>query len=271
MIYIFEGFRHICSLPAYACRGCGQCCKAINCEPLQECCDAVSQNCKAFLGRPLNSLVFLIYAVSITEIYCCYVTASAGECEFTTSVSPDSMIWSGVQALVASLGLVFAPYFQCRVWSTILRRYADIKHELPVDTKRRAKFIPKKEVQDSFIHEFKYDFGVLFYFFAQLFHAYWSYQGRALVHQSRHEGGCAGAEAGWAYTMGFVSVACTFTYAFVWYCCSCCAGSVSMTLEEEDIAGVADNRQWDQKPLRSPTEGDYKYDEEVGPHRDGRY
>lgn len=275
MIYIFNGFRYVFSLPSLLCQGIGQLCKMINCQPLQEFCSNVAGNCKAFTGRPLSSLVILIYVVSLAEIYMCYMAGLDEEhkCEFTDDAFVTITAWSGGQAVLAALGLVFAPYFQHRVWTTVMETYEEDKNAYDTD-KQGRKMIPRLVVQESFKREFLYDFGVLVYFIAQVVHAYWSMKGKEWIknaHMSELATGGAstvpdamhataplaeceldGAE-GYASEMGMISCFATFAYALTWYCCSCCAGTVTMTREEEAYAGI------DQDEVEGVPGGDIMY------------
>mmetsp|Transcript_79656 Transcript_79656/g.204928 ORF Transcript_79656/g.204928 Transcript_79656/m.204928 type:complete len:238 (-) Transcript_79656:297-1010(-) len=224
MIHIFNCAKGVCSLPGEACKACGQACKSISCTPIQAACEAASGFCNSFVEKPLSSFVIITGLVSIGEIAQCVISLmdpGLSNCVLGGSgKSVGLTVWLMVQLGFAILNLLFAPYFQTKVWQRLLEQLTP--QEAQPGTKVEA-----KHVQDAFKHVFMQDFGVCFYFFALIASFVWSFQGATWI-QTGH-GGCGfDANAGWAYWLGEAFFCVALLYTLCWYCCDCCARSVTM-------------------------------------------
>jgi len=139
--------------------------------------------------------------------------------------------WIGVQMLFAFLNLVFAPYFQYKVWEKL---YEESKAEELLQKQPEVE-VEKEIVQSSFKHVFMTDFGVCFYFFALIASFAWSKYGfdwvTANPKQCNPDGGPSfAANLGW----GFFFIAILYTMA--WLCCSCCAKATVIRGGYEEVA-----------------------------------
>mmetsp|Transcript_79657 Transcript_79657/g.204933 ORF Transcript_79657/g.204933 Transcript_79657/m.204933 type:complete len:238 (-) Transcript_79657:297-1010(-) len=224
MIHIFNCAKGVCSLPGEACKACGQACKSISCTPIQAACEAASGFCNSFVEKPLSSYVIITGALSIGEIAQCVISImdpGLSKCVLGGSgKSVGLTMWLMVQLCFAVLNLLFAPYFQTKVWIALMD---DL---VPPENNPGAQ-VPAKKVQEAFKHVFLNDFGVLFYFFALIASFVWSFQGATWI-QTGH-GGCGfDANAGWAYWLGEAFFCVALLYTLCWYCCDCCARSVTM-------------------------------------------
>lgn len=241
MIYILDGARHFCSLPAYLCQAIGWLCGQIGCTNLKGVCKHIGSFVKAFFGRPLSSYVIVSFIIHALEILCGYKGLFAREdstpaCEFTLIQGVTPTIWAAVQVAMAALGLIFAPYMQFAVWNKlmeIMKLQDNIDSPDITFDKKNRKIIPKKWVKDSFKDVFLYNPVVLLYFVAQLIHLVWS---SWALHLVRTQGTCDNLLADTAMVLGVISFSISFLYCFIWYKCECCARSVTMTREEEAIA-----------------------------------
>merc|ERR1719205_539678 len=90
--------------------------------------------------------------------------------------------------------------------------------------------IKPESVQSSFKDIFLQDFGVLFYFFALIGIFILSYIGKGNIESKKDD--CSNEKFVYIFGLAFFWVA--FIYTFMWYCCKCCAGTV--TLEKDDVA-----------------------------------
>eukprot|EP00448_Togula_jolla_P034127 CAMPEP_0170630044 /NCGR_PEP_ID=MMETSP0224-20130122/33730_1 /TAXON_ID=285029 /ORGANISM="Togula jolla, Strain CCCM 725" /LENGTH=176 /DNA_ID=CAMNT_0010957955 /DNA_START=156 /DNA_END=686 /DNA_ORIENTATION=- len=160
-------------------------------------------------------------ALSITELYYCALTLLEPDLE-QCSMPPGlgRMVgltnWIYLQMAFACANLLFAPYFQSMVWQKLM---LDVQ---PVGDMR----IPAAKVQESFRHVFLHDLGVLFYFFALVASFIWSTLGSTWV----NEGDFCNPRGypGWSYWLGLSFFWIALLYSALWYCCDCCASSVSI-------------------------------------------
>merc|ERR1712187_564713 len=134
-----------------------------------------------------------------------------------------------------------APYFQCRVWQKITEEAKDCGPQggSPGDIN-----IPKEVVHDSFKHVFLHDFGILAYaailvasFVWSWFGATWIASGHAAPVGATNltvvsdgaanpcdQDGYAGYAAYFGQCMFYVAI----IYTGCYYCCGCCASSVTI-------------------------------------------
>lgn len=222
MIYIFNVFSFIFSLPSMCCTECGKLCAQLNCNMCRDGCRALSRWFSELMAKPLSTYVILAFLISGFEIYLCYSAFNNTACELDTkSASVDFAAWVLVQGAFATLNLVFAPYFQCRIWQR-LKEELNSNETLYADEEGYVT-VPKSDVQDAFKHTFLYDFGVLIYFFAAVASFIWSWMGlkwMALAEQCRLE---LIGSGGWAAYCGNTLCGVALLYLFAWYCCGCCA------------------------------------------------
>mmetsp|Transcript_79654 Transcript_79654/g.204920 ORF Transcript_79654/g.204920 Transcript_79654/m.204920 type:complete len:239 (-) Transcript_79654:297-1013(-) len=225
MIHIFNCAKGVCSLPGEACKACSQTCKSIGCGPCRAACDAASGFCTSFVEKPLSSYVFIAFALSVCELYQCgysFKDPALESCVFPEGRGQSVGLkgWLLVQMCFAALTLLFAPYFQTKVWLALMGDLSPPERE--PGTKVEA-----RKVQEAFKHVFLNDFGVLFYFFALIASFVWSYQGSQWIQHGAN--GCGyDANAGWAYWLGEAFFFIALLYTLCWYCCDCCARSVTM-------------------------------------------
>mmetsp|Transcript_106978 Transcript_106978/g.209707 ORF Transcript_106978/g.209707 Transcript_106978/m.209707 type:complete len:234 (-) Transcript_106978:113-814(-) len=221
MIHIFNGCREICSLPGKLCTACGDCCRSINCSPIEDCCKAVGQGCSQFTEKPLSSFVILAWVMSAVELYYCVDALEAvGKCKFRGGGESVGLGgWLYVQMGFAILNIIFAPWFQHQVWQAMLAGMSGTQTPGGYHVKAQV-------VQGAFKQVFLNDFGVLFYFFALMGSFVWAWEGKSWMATGI---GCnmEGPEA-WAYWMGLCFFWTAFFFSFCWYYCSCCAGSVTL-------------------------------------------
>jgi len=225
MIYIFQGVQGICSLPGMACRACGDCCAKMNCKPIMECCNACGKGCTHFMERPLSTYVIVSILMGGAAVY-------MGQGNIVVQV-------------FGIVNILFAFYFQYKVWQRIMEMketfveeeakgpgmrqklaggIAQVRQGVrgeqgeeapPTDTPAADKGkmrVPRETVQAAFKKVFLEDLVVLGFFLALLGMVAYSFQ------------------SGTSWGSGFFGVA--FIYAFSWYCCKCCAGTVQVEKDE---------------------------------------
>lgn len=226
MIYVFTCVRQLFALPGVLCNECSKVCQYINCAPIQQCCYEVSRCFASFIDRPLSSFVIIAALLSLCELlYCAYSFKEPflGSCAMTSRMGSSIGIvtWLYVQIGFACLNLLFAPYFQCKVWRHIVQEIQNVG-PMPLGHVR----VSMKSVQEAFKQVFLHDFGVLFYFFALIASFVWSSAGAAAIDHgwNCNPGGYPG-QAAWL-GMCFFWTACV--YSVLWYCCECCARSVDI-------------------------------------------
>lgn len=228
MIYIFKSIQFVCTLPATLCKECGNLLGKIHCEPCRECCRDASKMCTDFMGKPLSTYVVIAFVISGIELYMCFLAMDdQGTCQFDKDSSVQGFgTWVYVQVGFAILNLVFAPYFQCKVWQRLTEA---LKDNVP-DADGKI-VVPKSDVQQAFKHVFLYDFGVLFYFFAACVSFVWSILGmKWMTKGTSCEAVLLGKGGAGAY-LGMCLCWVALAYLFTWYCCECCARSVEIHMD----------------------------------------
>jgi len=223
MIYLFRGVAEICKVPGRLCSLCGELFKQIHCEPVKKCCDRASRGCSSFVERPLSSFVVITTVMSVLEIAYLGMTLILDSIERCPEVWPKDAwvtpnMWCLVQALFAVLNVVFAPYFQCKVWQQ-LEEEAEAEERLKTQP---VIDIEKEDVVKSFKFVFMHDFGVLFYVFALIASFIWCCKGYTWITAggalcNPDQGLSYAANIGWAFFFIF------FLYTLAWYYCGCCA------------------------------------------------
>lgn len=224
MIYIFQAITGIFSLPGLLCKGCGELCGKIHCDPCKEACFEASKCVRQWAGRPLSTYLIYSWIISGLEMY---YSITPSNCEFSSSDHWVSLSgWRGVQMLFATLNIVFAPYMQMRVWKFIMQEIQ--RDSLPIDPKTGKQVVPKKEVQNAFKKVWCEDFGVLFYFFAIILSVIWCVKGQEWG--SDLKGDCS---IWLPCFLGQAQFALAFVYTFCWYCCPCCAKAIELEKQDE--------------------------------------
>jgi len=232
-----------------ACRQCAELCKQCNCGPLKDGCNYLSTCCTTFTEKPLCSFVIITYLMAGGQLYCSFAGLDADgiknpnakpKCDFTSRdafVGPTSWLYG--QMGFALLSLLFAPYFQMKVWSAIVTKINSPDFVLPpeeqakIGTDKKPR-VPKKEITEAFKKVFMEDFGVLFYFFAIIAQLFWSQKGHSWLNANANfqevpvvdPCGLSG-NAGLSANLGKAFCFVTFFYTVMWFC-GCCAGSLVM-------------------------------------------
>lgn len=263
MIYIFQGVQSICSLPGLCCRACGDACASINCTPIKRCCHSCGKGCTQFMEMPLSTFLVVSIVLSAAHIYLC-VQSLEPACEFSDGATIGHGTWVVIQLAFAVVNIAFAFYFQRQVWNHIdakKNEYEQIQEQggggglvgglrggvqnlraglggdpklpdedlVPPPKSHKIK-VPPGSVQASFKEVFLQDFGVLAYFFGLIAIMAISYIGRGDMEGSGAD--CRNEGFVWMLGMMFFWVA--FTYTLLWYCCKCCAGTVTVERDESD-------------------------------------
>ena len=261
MIYIFEGVQSICSLPGLCCRACGDACASINCKPIKKCCHSCGKGCTQFMEMPLSTYLIVSIVLSAAHIYLC-VQSLEPACEFSADATLGHGTWVMVQLSFAVANVLFAFYFQRQVWNHIDAKkseYEQIKEQgrggglvgglrggvqnlraglggdsklpdedlVPPPRSHKIK-VPPGSVQASFKEVFLQDFGVLAYFFGLIVMVVLSYMGK----KSADDNSCQMESFVGMLGIAFFCVA--FVYTLLWYCCKCCAGTVTVERDESD-------------------------------------
>mmetsp|Transcript_53359 Transcript_53359/g.95773 ORF Transcript_53359/g.95773 Transcript_53359/m.95773 type:complete len:252 (-) Transcript_53359:116-871(-) len=233
MIHVFECAKETCSLPGKACVECGKLAQSVNCEPCVNCCTALGQSFSNFMDKPLSTYVVIKILLSSCMFYYSYAgysTPASKKCD--VSGAPVSVVmWLTVQMIFAAIHLVFAPYFQFRVWSKISTKM----QEQPALAEGEA--LPSSVIYESFKEVFLHDLGILFYFVVLVGSFIWSccygswYAGG--VHAYCDPQGNASTSSYWGLSFFWVAV----TYNFCYYYCGCCAGSVKLRDPSKELLG----------------------------------
>jgi len=262
MIYIFQGFQSICSLPGMACRACGDCCAQLNCKPIKACCDCVGKGRTHFMERPLSTYVIVSFALSGATLYAGYSGLDTG-CVLHEGAWVTFSWFCYIVMAFAVVNLAFCLYFQSAVWRQIMedkeqftpggkphaaRRAAgtllggirDQANTLrgkgsegaqatpaePASTKPSKLKVPREVVQAGFKKTFLEDFVVLFYFFGLVAMTVLCVQGGSPSPESAQKQ-CQGV-ATWLPELGSAFFGVALFYTLCWYCCKCCAGTVEL-------------------------------------------
>eukprot|EP00408_Alexandrium_pacificum_P060734 CAMPEP_0171181476 /NCGR_PEP_ID=MMETSP0790-20130122/14279_1 /TAXON_ID=2925 /ORGANISM="Alexandrium catenella, Strain OF101" /LENGTH=251 /DNA_ID=CAMNT_0011646415 /DNA_START=80 /DNA_END=835 /DNA_ORIENTATION=- len=246
MYLIFQGVGACCKLPGKGCGACADLCKQMNCTGCRSGCKAMQAGCSSFVEKPLSSFVIITGLMSIVEIVqlgSTFASHSLYYCTFPKSAFVGVTGWVGVQMGFALLNLLFAPYFQYKVWEQLF-----VASEAEEKLKTQAEVpVEKDVVQGSFKYVFMHDLGVCFYFFALVASFVWSKYGFDWVmsdpKKCNPNGGLSiAANIGWAFF--YVAV----LYVLMWYCCGCCAKETKIRGGYEDPEAEADPEGYE-KPL----------------------
>lgn len=230
MIYIFQGFQGICSLPGYACQACGEACKTCPsiCRACSTSCVGCGAHFKHFMERPLSAYVVISCAVSAGAVL---------SAQSSSSDPPGcTSIFLLILQLFSVVNVVFAIYAMCAVWSKIdtpeNRETEFIDGDLPPKGYAFSPdkiIVPTKVVQDAFRKVFMEDLVVLLMFFALLGMFALSWQGPHVV--DGEFGGSAplcNVERSMARESGKLFFWIAFLYSFLYMWCSCCASKVTI-------------------------------------------
>jgi len=223
MLHIFNIARAICEIPGRLCMLCGTIFEQIRCQFCVDCCNALSSGCHEFLLRPLSSFVEITCILSLLELACgigAFTSPALAGCLAKTSSFPGVSIkmWLLIQMCFAGINLIFAPYFQCRVWQHIWEQLALFGQP--------QAGIPMLMVQQSFKQVFLHDCGVAFYFLALIASFWWSWTGTewSSLGSECNPMGLVDNAAGLGMSFFWVAV----IYSLFWYTCSCCAASMDV-------------------------------------------
>lgn len=215
------------------------------------------------MERPLSTFVIVSFILSFVQIYMC-VQSLDSKCKFPDSASIGHSMWVMIELAFAAVNVVFALYFQHKVWNNILNKKGEFFTEVtqgtqagdilggfrggvqkargqlgnntnsePIEEPSHESFkikVKSESVQASFKEIFLQDFGVLFYFFALIGIFILSYIGKESSENNKND--CSNEQ--FIYILGLAFFWIAFIYTFMWYCCKCCAGTV--TLEKDEIA-----------------------------------
>eukprot|EP00928_Gymnodinium_smaydae_P053285 TRINITY_DN37312_c0_g1_i1.p2 TRINITY_DN37312_c0_g1~~TRINITY_DN37312_c0_g1_i1.p2 ORF type:complete len:252 (-),score=55.92 TRINITY_DN37312_c0_g1_i1:155-910(-) len=235
MIYIFNCVKEICSLPGKACQECGNICAQINCEPLQNGCTECGKSCSSFMERPLSTYVVIKVLLAVAQLYSCYGAlsgkAALALCRMPAESPVDLKTWLQVQAAFAVAHLLFAPYFQTKVWSKMLQKLRE-RGSAPKNPGEPLT-VPGELVHGSFREVFLHDLGVLFYAIILLANLVWSYMGSGWVVEGAN---CDPQQyPSYAAYYGMCFFWAAILYNACYYYCSCCAGSVQLQNPDAEI------------------------------------
>lgn len=213
-----------------------------------------------FMERPLSTFVIVSFLLGVVQIYLCY-TSLISDCTFATDASIGHSTWVMVELNFAVVNLAFALYFQDKVWNNILDRKNKFMSNVSqhagsgmlggswggakysrgqfLDTNAHSfgespneyfqVEIKPESVQASFREVFLRDVGVLAYFFGLIAIFVFSYIGKG---NTEHIKGVCSNER-FIYRLGFAFFWVAFTFAFMWYCCKCCTGTLTLEKEEK--------------------------------------
>lgn len=193
MIYLFEGCKDICSLPAKLC----ECCKDV-CKPCESCFTECSEFFNEFLNRPLGGFVFMAVWLGVIEFGICgyslYEDAGKDllkDCKFPEGTGRQVGIhkWLMIQIGFAGLNLIFAPYLQQQIWKKLNEEAKEPDDPNgQVSTRTRLAQSPngpirasKQDVMEAFKEVFLYDFFVLVYVLSMAASFVFSYMGNQWI------------------------------------------------------------------------------------------
>jgi len=233
MIHVFECAKETCALPGKACVECGKVAASVNCEPCVNCCNALGTSFSNFMDKPLSTYVVVKILLGSTMLYFSYSAYTSPEvknCQVDGALVDLSM-WLQVQMVLAAVHLVFAPYFQLKIWRSVMTKMQNQPALAQGDA------IPATVIYDSFKEVFLHDLGVLFYFLVLIFSFIWSSFYGSWYGKGNHAfcdpGGNAGQSSYWGLTFFWVAV----IYNFCYYYCGCCAGSVKLRDPSKELMG----------------------------------
>lgn len=230
MIYIFSCAKEICSIPGKLCGECAKVCDYINCDLCQAVCQNCARCCSGFLEKPLSSYVVVSFILNVIDLFLCASAMNSSTVQGCggrlRGLHVGVMSWLLVQMGFAGVNLLFAPYFQSKVWQHLCEQVA------AGGAYTGGGVIGSEVVQRSFKDVFLHDFGVLFYFFALVASFFWSMKGSDWQFVAYCNPLGFVANAAW---LGMCQFWITVFYSVTWYWCSCCARSVDPMAVRSDI------------------------------------
>lgn len=170
-------------------------------------------------------------------LYSC-ITASGSplisKCVMGVGSPVDLQTWLQVQTAFAAVHLVFAPYFQYKVWKSVVQKMRE-SPDLLVDNT-----IPSLVIYDSFREVFLHDLGILFYAVVLVASYIWSWKGSDWVNDGSSRQYCdPGGESTHASYFGRCFFWVAVLYNFSYYYCGCCASSVQLRQPAEELGYAA--------------------------------
>lgn len=248
-----------CAACGDACKSCPGACQAI-CDPLRGCCLKMGNTIKHFNERPLSTYVLVSVVVSAAALYLSYVGLQTPK----NCASNFLYIVMGF----AVINVLFAWFLQNQVWKEIMsNKDKFLDGDAPKDTykgkisdaatgimgtvkqaagtpsdapaakeetpsKQPGKIIiPSNVTQDAFKKVFMEDFVVLFMSIALIAMFVLSWKGQDKVDTAEVK-----CDVGNAEYCGYAFFCVGFLYSIAYYCCKCCAASVTIKKDTEDEA-----------------------------------
>ncbi|CAJ1368140.1 unnamed protein product [Effrenium voratum] len=194
MIHVFNCAKDACALPGKACVECGKVCSQINCKPCQDACSELGNAFQTFWDKPLSTYVVVKVLMASGMIYYCYSAMSTEAIKSCHAVKQGNWVegetWLTIQMGFAIVHLIFAPYFQTRIWNKMLEKLKEGRVQLGPDNT-----VPAYVVHESFKEVFLYDLGVLFYAMIMAASFVWSVAGSNSMTGACDPGGNSGAAA----------------------------------------------------------------------------
>jgi len=278
MIYIFSGCQNICSLPGMCCSACGDACKSCPggckaiCGPISRGFKGCGGFVKHFFERPLSAYILVSFLVSGYALY-------AASTDMHTPAKCTSNFLYVLMAF-AVINFLFSIYMQCAVWKKIEsfketetetdppQKWMDgdlpsaegkasggmggMKEKLaarvggnapavaePVGAKPGYWIVPGEVVVHSFWEIFQKDLVVLAMFIGFSGMAVLSAMGGPKTLDSATP---ACNIASTTTEMGYAFFGVAFLWCFMYTCCKCCSGAVTVAKE---------NNQYDEVPAEA--------------------
>lgn len=232
MIHVFNCAKEVCALPGKACVECGKVCSQINCEPCKQCCDECGKFVSSYWDRPLSTYVILKVLMASAQLYFCAAALGTKIIKSCPAERQGGWVsgetWLQIQMGFAIVHILFAPYFQSRIWTQVSKKLREGQYRL-----ERGFKVPQNIVFESFREVFLYDLGILLYAAILTGSFVWSLQGgNSMVGSACDPEG----SSGWAAWIGQSFFWVAVIYNFCYYYCGCCASSVELTDPETELA-----------------------------------
>lgn len=141
----------------------------------------------------------------------------------------DLQTWLQVQMAFAAVHLLFAPYFQYKVWKSVVQKIRE-KPDLLEDSTIRSSVI-----YDSFKEVFLYDLGILSYAVILVVSFVWSFKGSDWVKGGSSQYCDPDGQSTQASYFGRCFFWLALFYNFCYYYCGCCASSVQLRQPAEEL------------------------------------
>jgi len=214
------------------------------------------------MERPLSTYLIISIILSAIQIYLC-VKSMDETCKFAADATIGRSTWVLIELAFAVINVIFAFYFQHKVWNHILEHKDEFDREVPPEQgtgliggirggvqnlreqiggatnaeepppeKSQKIKVKPEHVQSSFKQVFLEDFGVLAFFFLLIAIMIISYMGKGQVDANKDT--CKMEGFVWVLGLAFFWIA--FIYTLLWYCCKCCAGTVTLQRDEQELA-----------------------------------